>query len=233
VRCPGRSKLTRIMMRMLKLTSCVSWLLALSLCAQAQKPADNSCAKSPLLISLSKGTGASLLKDYGYDLQEPWVCSKIESPWAPRATILQFHKITAQSDDQTAFSVVKIPGLQCVWVIPTGAGMLEVAHMESDPHNIAAFNALLRLHQGPIDAAGWLDAGKLYMALLGQNKAIPIQREGDEIQRCDSTNECSVSFSDRSIITGEAYNKWTLTFIAPSKGQPAQLSDVEAETVRP
>ena len=95
-------------------------------------PSDSSCGGSPLLASLSKGAGESLLKAYGYDLREPWTCTRIESSWAAAATILRFRKMTVQTDDQTAFTVIKVPALEYIWVIPTESGMLEVAHAESD-----------------------------------------------------------------------------------------------------
>lgn len=215
------------------------FLLLLSLSAGAQRkhvgasPSRSSCGGSPLLADLSKGAGASLLKAYGYDLREPWTCTKIESAWASGATILRFQKITVQSDDQTAFSVVKVPASEHVWVIPTATGMLEVSHSENDPHNLATFSALLRLHKGPVDAAGWLEAGKLYMAILGHKEAVPMKAEPGDADPCSSGDECSVSFSDRPVVAGEAYNKWTLTFTAPSKGQPVTLTDVSKETVQP
>lgn len=218
-------------MRTVKLLSC---LLLLSLCAEAQKVPDKSCGGSPLLTLLSKGAGAALLKAYGYDLREPWACTKIESPWAAGATILQFQKINVnKTDDYTAFSVMKISPFEYVWVIPTMIGMLEVPHAASDPHNLAAFNALLHVHKHSIDVAGWVEAGKLYMALLGHKGAVPIKGETGRTDSCRSGDECSVSFSDRPVVTGEAYNKWTLTFIPPLKRQPAMLSDVSEETVQP
>lgn len=213
------------------------FLLLLSLSAGAQRKhvgasqSGSSCGGSPLLSDLSKGAGASLLKAYGYDLREPWTCTKLESSWASGATILQFQKITVQSDDQTAFSVMKVPSSEHVWVIPTATGMLEVSHSGSDPHNLAAFSALLRLHKGPVDAAGWLEAGKLYMAILGHKEAVPINAEPGDADPC--SDECSVSFSDRPVVVGEAYNKWTLTFTAPSKGQPVTLANVSKETAQP
>jgi len=215
-------------------------LLLLSVYAGAQKPdgrtssvPDNSCVESPLFDGLSKGTGASLLSAYGYDLRQLWACSKVGSSWAAGATILRFRKIAVQTDDQTAFSVVKVPGLEHIWVIPTDTGMLEVSNSENDPHNLAAFNALLRLHKGPVDAAGWLEAGKLYMAIFGHNEAVPIKAEHGEADPCSLGDECSVAFSDRPLVAGEAYNKWTPAFTAPSKGRPVTLTDVSKETVQP
>jgi hypothetical protein len=214
----------------LKLLPC---FLLVCVCVNAQKLPSNACSNSPLLAALSKGSDAYLLKAYGYDLREPWACTKLESSWTAGATILRFRRITAQTDDQTAFAIVKAPDLEYIWVIPTAIGMLEVAHAESDPHNLAAFNALLRLHSGPIDASGWFEAGKLYLSLFGHDHAIPMKGESDEAGACGSSNECSVSFSDRPVVQGQAYNKWTLGFTAPAKGQPGMLTDVSKETVRP
>lgn len=158
---------------------------------------------------------------------------KIESSWASEATILRFQKITVQRDDQTAFSVVKIPALEYVWIIPTATGMLEAAHAESDPHNVAAFNALLRLHKEPIEATRWLEAGKLYMTLLGHKEAVAIKGKAGEAASCSSSDECSVAFSDRPVVEGQAYNKWTLTFAASSKGHQRMLTDISKKTVQP
>jgi hypothetical protein len=111
--------------------------------------------------------------------------------------------------------------------------MLDVSHSENDPHNLAAFNALLRLHKGPVDAAWWWEAGKLYMSILGRKGAVPIKAEPGDADSCSSDNECSISFSDRPIHAGEAYNKWTLAFTVPSKSQLMMLTDVSKETVQP
>jgi hypothetical protein len=64
-----------------------------------------SCVGSPLLAELSKSAGTEILKPYGYDFHEPWSCTKIESPWAAGANLLRFQKVSAQSDEATAFSV--------------------------------------------------------------------------------------------------------------------------------
>jgi len=216
------------------------FLLLLSFSAGAQKQrvdaslSYSSCGQSRLLADLSKGAGATLLNAYGYDLRKPWACTKVESPWSTGATILRFRKITAQADDQTAFSVVKVLGLEYIWVVPTETGMLEVSHSENDPHNLAAFNELLRtLRKGPADAAGWIEVGKLYMAILGHKEVVPIKAEPDDAGPCNSDDECSVSFSDRPVVQSEPYNKWTLVFTAPSQGKPVSLTDASRETVRP
>ncbi len=191
------------------------------------------CKATPLLASLSKGAGASILKAYGYDLREPWACTKIDSPLVVGATVLRFRRITSETDDYTTFSVVKVASSEYVWIIPTTSGMLEVPHAESDPHNIAAFNALLRLHKAPLGASGLLEAGKFYMALLGHTAAIPLVPEVGVGDISSAENESSVSFSDRLPVPGEAFNKWTLTFETGAHDHSSILSSVARETVQP
>jgi hypothetical protein len=212
-------------------------LLSLSVGAQKQRngssPSDDGCEGSRLLATLSTNEGVDLLSAYGYDWRHPWACTKIKSAWATGATILSFRKVTAQTDDDVTFSVLKVSGLGQIWVIPTGNGMLGASHSENDPHNLAAFNALLRLHKGPVDLAGWLGIGKLYMSILGHKEVVPIKAEKSDADSCGSGDECSVSFSDRPVVSGEPYNKWTLDFTGPTQGNPIVLVDVSIETVHP
>jgi hypothetical protein len=213
-------------------------LLLLSSSVGAQRtsvvvpPLLSSCGDSPLLSELSTTEGVALLSAYGYDWKKPWACTKIESAWSTGATIFRFRKVTTQTDDGMAFSVLRVPGMEHIWVIPTDTGMLEVPHSESDPHNLAAFNMLLRLHKGPVDAAGWLDIGKLYMAILGHQDALPMKAEHSAGGYC-AEDECSVSFSDRPVVKSEPYNEWTLDFAPPAQGKPAVLTGVSRETVQP
>ena len=216
-------------------------LLLLSLHVQGQKPRARSvnidavsCVNSPLLTELSKAPGAAILSSYGYNLHEPWACTKINSPWATKSTLLHFQRVTAQSDDATAFSLMKVAGIAHIWVIPTEVGMLEAPHAESDPHNLAAFNALLHtLSKAPSSAADWNGIGKLYMALLGHKEAIPVEAETSNRTPCSSDGDCSVAFADRLPRANEAYTKWTLTFSAPSGTTRLKLADASREVVQP
>lgn len=214
-------------------------LLFLSLHAQGQKARvvqaeTASCVNSPLLAELSKGSGTSLLSSYGYNLHEPWACTKISSSWAGESTLLHFQKVTAQSDDVTAFSVLKVAGAAHIWVIPTGDGMLEAPHAESDPHNLAAFNALLQsLCKAPTGAADWIAIGKLYMTLLGHKEALPVEAETGNPNPCSSEGDCSVAFADRVPHAHEPYTKWTLNFVAPRSSNPARIIDGTREVVPP
>jgi hypothetical protein len=212
-------------------------LMFLSFAAAGQKQPtqtkiDVSCTQSPVLAQLSKGSGGAVLGSYGYDLREPWACTRIESPWVTGSTLLRFQKISAQTDEQTTFSVLRVSGIDYIWIVPTGTGMLEVPHAESDPHNVAAFNALLSsLPKPPLSASDWEGLGKLYMTMLGHREAIQVAHETGDTAVCNGEKECSVAFSDRPIRRGESFNKWTLVFAPASGGKPAILEETTRKTV--
>lgn len=212
-------------------------LLLLSLRAEGQKQQIGmshalSCADSPLLAELGKSSGTAILSSYGYHLNEPWECTKIESPWAAGASLLHFRTISAQTDDATAFSVMEVAGVTQIWVIPTESGMLEVPNVESDPHNLAAFNALLRsLPKPPSDPVEWNEVGKLYMTLLGHTRAVPIEPSSGQPGSCSADGECTVVLSDRTPKAKEPYTTWTLTFSVANGSNPARLTDVAREVV--
>ena len=193
-----------------------------------------SCVGSPLLAELSQSAGAEILKPYGYDFHEPWSCTKIESPWAAGASLLRFQKVSAQSDEATAFSVIKVSGSSYIWVLPTETGMLEVRHVESDPHNLAAFNALLgTLAKGPSSLADWNAVGKLYMVLLGHKGAAPMKPEPGSSGPCDPDGECTLAFADGLHGPKEPYTKWTLTLSAPNRSRPCRLVEASKEVITP
>lgn len=212
-------------------------LLLLAVQVQGQKQQTGnvsaaSCTDSPLFAELSTASGTALLSAFGYSLKEPWACAKIESPWTTGASLLHFRKISAQSDDATAFSVLKVAGFSYVWIIPTESGMLEVRGAEGDLHNLAAFNALLRSQpKAPSTPSEWNAVGKLYMALLGHEGAIAIESEPDRRNPCTSDGECTLAFADRTPHAKEPYTKWTLTFSAASASNAARLTDVMREVV--
>ncbi len=214
-------------------------LLLLSVHAQGQKQQTRtadalSCADSPLLAELSKAPGTAILNSYGYHFNEPWSCTKIESPWTAGASLLHFRKISAQTDDVTAFSVMEVAGIGQIWVIPTESGMLEVPNVESDPHNLAAFNALLRsLPKQPSGLVEWSAVGKLYMTLVGHTGAVAIEPLPGEPSPCSTDGECTLAFADRTPHVKEPYTKWTLTFSVANGSNPPRLTDATREVVSP
>jgi hypothetical protein len=195
--------------------------------------ATGACAQSPLLAQLGAASGAAILSSYGHDLHKPWACTNINSKWLTGSILLRFHSLSVQTDKETAFSVLKVAGIDYIWVIPTATGMLEVPHALSDPHNIAAFDALLSsLSRPPLSASDWEGVGKLYMIMVGHKEALVITPKLGEKGICNGVGECTVAFSDRQIRAGEPYNRWTLVFTSAGGGKPAKLEEATAETVR-
>ena len=151
-------------------------------------------AQAPRLLSeLSKASGEALLRlrsritftNLGH-------VKKITSPWATGSMLLHFRRVTNQTDDSTAFSVLKAAGVSRLWIIPTDTGMLEVQNAKNDVHNLAAFDALLQsLPKIPSSAADWNAIGKLYWELLGRPDAV--SPEDGTSSPCSADGECSVA----------------------------------------
>ena len=215
-------------------------MVFLTLNIQGQKPRTHAvnanaspCANSPLLAELIKAPAAAIPSSYGYDLHEPWACTKINSPWGIESTLLHFQRVTAQGDDSTAFTVMKVAGISYIWVIPTEVGMLEAPHSENDPHNIAAFNALLgSFSKMPSSAADWNAIGKLYMSMLGHQEVVPVEADTSHQNPCGSDGNCFISLTDRTPHANEPYTKWTLTFSGPSGRVRLKLTDASREVVQ-
>jgi hypothetical protein len=210
--------------------------LLLSAYAQGQNRQANasSCENSPLLAELTKPSTDALLVSYGYNLREPWACTKIESPWVMGSFLLHFRKISAQSDDMTAFSVMKVAGIAHIWIIPTESGMLEVPNADSDPHNLAAYNALIgSLSKTPSSRTAWAAVAKLYLILLGHETVVPIDTGSSQSNLCISEGECSLAFADRIPHRKEPYIKWTLTFNVANGHNRTKLIEVKRNVVSP
>jgi hypothetical protein len=214
-------------------------ILLLSFPAHGQKqqyksePA-GSCEESPLFKELLTPSGSVLLSLYGYSLYKPWDCTRIDLPLAPGAGLLHFKMISTRTDDFASFSVIRVPRVAQIWVIPTESGMLEVPNVESDPHNLAAFNALLRsLPKPPTGPVEWSAVGKQYMVLVGHTGAVAIEPLPGEPSPCSSDGECTLAFADRTPNVKESYTKWTLTFSVANGSNPPRLTDATREIVSP
>ena len=181
------------------------------------------------MAELDKASGEALLSLYGYNLRETWACTSIASALAPGTQVLRFRRISTATDVATAFTVVKVAGEQSFWIIPTASGMLRVSGVESDPHNLAAFNALLRsIPKPPSRTADWEALARLYLAVVGHEVAFPLKTEGGVSAACGTQNECSLSFADRAPQAARSYWKWTVTFDGTAKGA-ITLTDATAE----
>jgi hypothetical protein len=195
--------------------------------SERDRPARSLCAASPLVEQLDATSGQQLLSLYGYDLRELWACTSIPSPRAPGAQILRFKRISTNDDDHTAFTVLKPAGSPSFWIIPTTSGMLSVRSV-GDPHNRAAFNALLRSMPGtPSSAADWEALARLYLAVVEGGEAVLLKIEDGA---CAAQGDCSLSFADRVPRKGLGYWKRTVSFDRIGRGA-VTLRDTEEELV--
>lgn len=214
-------------------------LLPAAAYGQTEKPSPSEiktkqCSSSPFLDELFEGKGVAVLKAYGYDPNTPWNCTTIDSPWTPSSSLLHFQIVTTETDEFTSFSVINVNGSSYFWVIPTGTGMVGFPHEENDPHNIAAFNALLgTLARNPSSAADWNALGELYLVLLDQEGKRWKLTPGSSVP-CDADRDCTVEFSDKGLRgPKENYIKWTLLFHTPDGSHPCRLVEASRKVVKP
>ncbi len=226
-------------MRRLNIQVAAATVLLVTVTATAQQPKQpardaESCARSALLSELMRKPDAEILRSYGYDLGKPWTCVKLRAP-STNLVVLRFRNISAGTDDLTMFSVMNVSGSPYLWVVPNYNGMTAPGHVESDPHNIAAFNALLRsLPKKPSNSDDWRELGLLYMAfVVGEDKPISLQEDSSRVSSDDAAQSRVVTFADRAPQANEAYVKWTISFRVSDNSHPPRLVEVEREVVQP
>jgi len=193
------------------------------------------CKETDFLKGLTdpRGEQMGVLRTYGYNIdRELWSCDEIESNWTGENRVLVFQSIATTSDDQSAFSVVQLRKSPYLWVIPLFDHSRECPGLENDPHNIAAFNALLRsLPTNPSRPADWSGLGKLYLALLGHKEAVAIDKNSANRNPCNSGGECTLAFADRVPRAKEPYVRWTLVFTAANGSAPVRIAYAKRDVV--
>ena len=113
-----------------------------------------------------------------------------------------FHSIPTRLDDQTRFALV-LSRPDKVWVIPIASGMLEYPRVESDPHNLAAFNLTLIARKTPDSETQWTSLAMSYLALIGHGG------ETSDARVSCVKPECSIQISEHQ--SPMAVISWTLT----------------------
>jgi hypothetical protein len=116
-------------------------------------------------VLLNKPQAQALLADYGYEQNLLWTCEAIDVPWLPSAKIIRLHA-AVELDDYRAVTLVQANPNSRVWLIPTYFGMVSFPHTEQDPHNLAAFNDLLRVAALNAKDNQLIDLSNLYQSIL-------------------------------------------------------------------
>jgi hypothetical protein len=198
------------------------FVFAICAASLAQPSKDNSavsCAKLPTIRELRSVETTRVLAAFGYSLHQAFDCTKLISEWYGSSAVFLFRSIPTRLDDQTSFSVIFISGSHEIWVLPITSGMLEYPSVESDPHNLAAFNALIAAQAAPVADPEWISLSRSYLAMIGHRKANlspKVSCKGEQ---------CTVELSEQQ--SPESFILWTLTF--EKTGRLARLQDVSRE----
>ena len=155
----------------LKVTTIVSvWLLLLAASVRArgaERPVAIPCGSShSKTVLLETNESKNFVALFGYQLRH-FDCAQITSKWLANSTVIQFRSISTELDDVTIFTLIA-DHRHRLWLIPISRGMLEYPSVTSDPHNLAAFNALLQdARKAPKSADEWAELALCYLALVG------------------------------------------------------------------
>ena len=132
----------------------------------------------------------SLVADYGFQILPPLTCVAASVPWLPSAKILRVHE-SIGLDDYREFSILQSSKDSRLWVIPIEFGMILYAHVEENPHNIAAFNDLLRSATRKPDENLLLELGNLYQFLLGAEEWLDPEQMPKTVEDSLKVNDVS------------------------------------------
>lgn len=177
------------------------------------------CEKLPTIRELTSKETKRVLAAFGYNLRQPYDCTKLASRWYGTSMVLLFRSVPTRLDDQTNFSVVFTSSPHEIWVLPIASGMVEYPRVESDPHNLAAFNALLAGQTVPTTDPEWISLARSYLAIIGHEKAMVLP------QVSCTGGECTVELSEQQ--SPQVLIQWALSF--NKTGRTARLQDVSRE----
>jgi hypothetical protein len=149
----------------------------------------HACGESDWAFLDLKSTRAALA-DKRFDILPPITCLAASVPWLPSARIIRVNE-SLGLDDYREFSVIQGSEASRVWVVPIESGMVGYPHTEDNPHNIAAFNDLLRFAPRKPDENLLLELGNLYQFIVGREEWFDPDRMPKTIKDWAEVNDIS------------------------------------------
>ena len=182
----------------------------------------------------------TLLTDYGYEEYLPWTCETIDIPWLTSARIIRLHAIV-QLDDYRDVTLIQANPTSRVWLIPTYFGMVGFPNNENNPHNMAAFNDLLRVAALKATDSQLIDLGNLYQSILHMDEWVDPERApktAGDAQKIDDIEFMTQHDAHGTTLThrerfgdsfSHTYMVWEFYFT--STGASTRLSRVTRQTI--
>jgi hypothetical protein len=130
----------------------------------------------------------TLLADYGFNILPPWTCLAAVVPWLPTARIIRL-KESLGLDNYPEFTLIQSSSDSRLWVIPIEHGMVGYPHNENNPHNIAAFNDLLRAAKHKPGDDLLIELGNLYQFIVGSEEWFDPERMPKTIEQSLKVND--------------------------------------------
>lgn len=131
---------------------------------QTDSPVSRDCGKADWAL-LDTSEAKNLLSGYEFDGFIPRQCKAVDVKWLPTAQIVRLNAGVAD-DDYREITLLRASTGSRLWLIPIEKGMVGFPGTPSDPHNLAAFNDLLRVAQFRVTDDNLPEVSDLYQFLV-------------------------------------------------------------------
>lgn len=192
------------------------------------------CTERPALALLEDKDVQNLIENFDFRPFEVMMsCKTFQTDWLRTGVILSLHGLSVgETDSNKDLTLIQLENEPRLWVIPISYGMIEVRNLVEDPHNLAAFNALIEEnHVSPRTPEMWTSLALFYMNIVGNEIHTSVRTAyGESVPglllqapflksarllpsvACKK-DECEVTINDtRFAKTTQSYTAWTLTF---------------------
>jgi hypothetical protein len=150
-------------------------------------PETRPCGDTDFAL-MAEAEREGILTDYGYGGSIPWTCEAAIVPWLKTAQIVRL-RATEGDDDFLRLTLLRATLHARIWLIPIEHGMVGFAHVVDDPHNLAAFNDLLRVAKLKPREDQILEISNLYQFAVGMEMYIDPQRAPKTLREASLLND--------------------------------------------
>jgi hypothetical protein len=191
------------------------------------------CAQEPANSLLDSKYIHDLLKHFDFNIGELDECKMLRSEWLKSSNILLLRGDRPEATDSAwRVTLIQLKSQPNLWVIPVTHGMVGEPRIADEPHNRAAFNALIEEnHIVPDTPEMWTSLALFYLGMTGNEVGIADERSdvpsvprllvGEAILKKQNLlplieckkHGCEVTINDpRYIESQKSYLSWELDF---------------------
>jgi hypothetical protein len=207
---------------------------------QTDSPVTRDCKEADWSL-LETPAAKDLLSDYDFDPFLPGQCKAVDVKWLPSVQILRLDAATTGVDDFREITLLRASSNSRLWLIPILHGLVGYQDTPGNPHNLAAFNDLLRVAKLKVTDGNLWEVSDLYQFLVGMpvksnphpprtlKDAMSVNDIAGSIEHGDGFTDFThrEKFGDT---WSSQYMVWEFRYI--TSGEFGRLVDVERKTLK-